>query len=88
MVQPFDDTAPSSNDVTSYDRDHTMLYLCLLDRAGRGQDWRVTVRAFFGIDTEMEPARGRSVYDCHLARATALQAIPSFAMMQRMAPYL
>ena len=88
MVMPFDDTAPSGNEVTGYDRDHTMLYICLLDRLKRGQDWRVTVRAFFGIDTDKEPARARCVYDSHLARATSLQAVPSFAMMQQLAASL
>lgn len=88
MFQSFDDAAPSGNEVTEYDRDHTMLYICLLDREARGQDWRTTTRAFFGLDAEREPDRARSVYDSHLARATALQSVPYFAMMQRMAPYL
>lgn len=65
-----------------------MLYICLLDRQARGQDWRITARAFFGLDAEREPDRARGVYDSHIARATALQAVPSFAVMQKMAPYL
>lgn len=88
MVQSFEDVAPSVDEVTSYDRDHTMLYICLLDRQKRGQDWRTTVRAFFGLDSEREPDRARTVYESHMARATALQGVPSFAMMQQMAPYL
>jgi len=88
VFQSFEDVAPSSNELTSYDRDHTMLYICLLDRQARCQDWRTTARAFFGFDAEQEPDRARTVYDSHLARATALQSVPSFAMMQKMAPYL
>lgn len=88
MFMSFEDAAPSSNEITEYDRDHTMLYICLLDRQARGQDWRTTARAFFGLDAEQEPDRARTVYDSHLARATALQSVPSFAMMQRMAAYL
>lgn len=88
MFQSFEDVAPSSNELTSYDRDHTMLDICLLDRQARGQDWRTTARAFFGLDAEHEPGRAHTVYDSHLARATALQSVPSCAMMQKMTPYL
>ncbi len=88
MVQAFEDVAPSGDDVTDYDRDHTMLYICLLDRQARGQDWRITARAFFGLDSDHEPDSARTVYESHLARATALQSAPYFAMMQKMAAYL
>ncbi len=88
MAQAFEDTAPTAAEVTSYDRDHTMLYICLLDREAKGQDWCKTVGAFFGIDPDKEPTRARSVYDSHLNRANALTNIPQFALMQRMASYL
>lgn len=88
MVQVFEDLAPSGDEFTQYDRDHTLLYICLLDRRERGRDWRETTRAFFGIDAELDPARARRVYDSHFARATALQSVPYFAMMKQMAPFL
>jgi hypothetical protein len=69
MVQSFEDIAPSGDEVMDYDREHTTLYLWLLDRQHCSEDWRTTVRALFEIDPENEPARARSVYDSHLARA-------------------
>jgi len=88
MVQAFKDSAPSSGDVTKYDREHEMLYMCLLDRQDRGQDWRTTTRAFFGIEPDREPERARSVYESHLARATSLMASKDFALKRRLLPYL
>ena len=88
MVQAFEDVAPSGDEMTTYDREHTLLYICLLDRKERGRDWRETVRAFFEIDVDQEPERARRVYDGHFARATALMNVPQFALMKQMAPYL
>lgn len=88
MVQPFEDAAPSGDEITDYDREHTMLYICLLDRKERQRDWRETVQAFFGIDFDREPDRARRVYDSHIARATSLQNVPHFAMMRAIAPRL
>lgn len=64
-----------------------MLYYCLLDRKERRRDWRETVQAFFGIDAEREPERGRRVYDSHLARAASLSELPNFANTFQLAPY-
>jgi len=86
--QDFDDVAPTGTEITDYDREHKMLYVCLLDRKKRGRDWRETVRAFFGIDFDSEPERARRVYDSHFARATTLMEIPEFALFYRSAPYL
>jgi hypothetical protein len=88
VVPAFEDVAPSGAEVTDYDREHAMLYVCLLDRKERGRDWRETVKAFFGIDFEREPEQAQRVYDSHLARAIELQNVPYFAVMYRMAPYL
>ena len=88
VVPPFEDVAPSGDEFTQYDRDHTMLYICLLDRRERGRDWRETTRAFFGIDVDREPGRAQRVYDSHFARATFLLKVPYFAMMKQMAPFL
>lgn len=88
MVQAFDDVAPSGANYTNYDREHSMLYVCLLDRREKGRDWRETVRVFFGIDFDREPDRARQVYDSHLARAAALSEAPEFVSLYRMAPFL
>lgn len=88
MVQAFEDVAPSSSEVTDYDREHEMLYICLLDRKDRGQDWRVTARAFFGIDADVDPERAQRVHDSHLARATSLLNVPRFAFLKKMAPFM
>jgi hypothetical protein len=88
VVQPFEDVAPSATEVTNYDREHILLYVCLLDRKQRGRDWRETVRAFFGIDFDHEPERARSVYDSHFARATWLAHTPEFTYTFQLAPYL
>ena len=88
MIQPFEDVAPSGTEITNYDREHEMLYVCLLDRKEKGRDWRETVRAFFGIDFDLEPERARRVYDSHLARATWLMKFPGFALLGRLAPRL
>ncbi len=88
VVQAFEDVAPSGDEFTLYDREHTMLYICLLDRRERRRDWRETVRAFFDIDVDREPERAQRVYDSHFVRATSLLNVPCFAMMKQMAPFL
>jgi hypothetical protein len=88
VISAFEDVARSGTEVTNYDREHTVLYRCLLDRDERGRDWRETVRAFFGIDFDSEPERARRVYDSHLATATSLKNVLDLALMCRMAPYL
>lgn len=69
MIDPFEDTAPSGNDLTDYDRSHIKLYMRLLDAATDGADWREAVQILFGIDPAHEPDRARHVHDGHLARA-------------------
>jgi hypothetical protein len=88
LVQAFDDVAPSGAEVTDYDREHIMLYYCLLDRKERHRVWSETTRAFFAVDVAQEPERARRIYDSHLARAMMLAEIPEFAHTFRMAPYL
>lgn len=63
------DEPPSSQNLTTYDREHMTLYLRLLDSARDGADWREAVRVIFGIDPVREPERSQRVHDTHLARA-------------------
>lgn len=69
MVDPFEDTAPSVETLTDYDRSHIKLYMRLLDAKTEGADWREAVEVLFGINPVLEPDRARHVHDSHLARA-------------------
>ncbi|PBC09405.1 DUF2285 domain-containing protein [Mesorhizobium sp. WSM3859] len=69
MIEPFDEAAPTADQLTEYDRDHIKLYARLLDAADDGADWREVVEILFGIDLAKEPQRARRIHDCHLARA-------------------
>ena len=69
MIDLFQDTAPSHDPLTEYDRSHIKLYMRLLDAANDGADWREAVEILFGIDPLREPDRARHVHDSHLARA-------------------
>ena len=69
MPSQFLDEPPSSQALTSYDREHMALYLRLLDSVRDGADWREAVQILFGLDPERDPQRCRLVHDSHLARA-------------------
>ncbi len=69
MIEPFDDIAPTGDELTQYDRTHVKLYMRLFDADADGADWREVVKVLFGIDPAREPQRAKSVYDSHLARA-------------------
>ena len=66
---PFLDEPPISQALTTYDREHMVLYLRLLDSARDGADWREAVQILFGLDPKREPERCRQIHDAHLARA-------------------
>ena len=69
MIGPFEDRAPTSAELTDYDRAHMKLYMRLLDAAADGADWREAVQVLFGIDPAREEERARLVHDSHLDRA-------------------
>lgn len=69
MIEPFDDTAPTSDVLTDYDRTHLRLYMRLLDAIAASADWVEVVAVLFGLDAILEPDRARHVYVSHLARA-------------------
>ena len=68
-TQTYLDKPPSSQTLTSYDREHMKLYMRLLDAERDGADWREAVQVLFGLDPECDPDRCRSIHDTHLARA-------------------
>ncbi|OPZ00039.1 hypothetical protein A5906_23710 [Bradyrhizobium sacchari] len=59
------DTAPDDPVLTLYDERHLVIYRRLLDAAAEGADWKEVLR----IDPDREPARARTAFDTHLARA-------------------
>lgn len=63
------DTAPSASVLTSYDEQHLVTYLRLLDAEAEGADWREIARIVLRIDPASEPERARQAWDTHLARA-------------------
>jgi len=66
---PVSDTAPSAGILTSYDEQHLVTYLRLLDAEAEGADWREVARIVLRIDPAREPERARRAWNSHLARA-------------------
>lgn len=69
MTDTFEDTAPSGDNLTDYDRTHIQLYARLLDASADGADWREVVKVLFGIDPDRDSDRARHVHATHLERA-------------------
>jgi hypothetical protein len=63
------DIAPADTTLTSYDQEHLVTYLRLLDADAEGADWREVARIVLHIDPYREPERARRAFDSHLARA-------------------
>ncbi|MEY9981568.1 hypothetical protein ABH995_000905 [Bradyrhizobium yuanmingense] len=63
------DLAPSALELTSYDREHAVTYMRLLDAVADNADWREIARIVLGLDPTVEPDRARRTFESHLARA-------------------
>jgi hypothetical protein len=63
------DIATSDVGLTSYDEEHLMTYLRLLDADARGADWREIARVVLHLDPEYESERARRAFESHLSRA-------------------
>jgi hypothetical protein len=63
------DIAPSGTVLTSYDNEHLVTYLRLLDAHAEGADWREVARMVLHLDPEHECDRARKTFDSHLSRA-------------------
>ena len=63
------DSAPEEPTLTSYDEQHAVTYARLLDAEADNADWHEVARIVLHIDPVSEPARARSAYESHLARA-------------------
>ena len=66
---PVADGAPDADVLTSYDEEHLVTYLRLLDADAEGADWTEAARIVLHIDPFREPARARRAWESHLARA-------------------
>jgi hypothetical protein len=47
------DVAPTSSTLTTYDEEHIITYLRLLDADAEGADWREVARQVLHIDSEL-----------------------------------
>jgi hypothetical protein len=66
---PVADRAPDGDALTSYDQEHLVTYLRLLDAEADGADWTEAARIVLKIDPSREPERARRAWESHLARA-------------------
>src|SRR5260221_201010 len=66
---PVADVAPAGDKLTSYDREHVITYLRLLDADAEKADWEEVARIVLHIDPSQEPARARRAWESHLKRA-------------------
>jgi hypothetical protein len=64
-----EDEAPSEPDITTYDEQHYVTYLRLLDANRDGADWQEVARIVLHRDPIAEEARSRLCWESHLARA-------------------
>jgi hypothetical protein len=63
------DEAPKSAALTSYDKEHVLIYLNVLDAEADGADWMEGSVTVLHIDPIREPARARRAWETHLSRA-------------------
>lgn len=63
------DLAPTDAELTDYDLELLVLYLCLLDAAEEGADWREVVRMLFEVDPATHSERTRLMHQSHRAGA-------------------
>ncbi len=60
------DLAPTEPALTSYDEQHAITYVRLLQAEGEGADWREVARIVLHIDPDSEPDRALNAYRSHL----------------------
>ena len=63
------DLAPADPAVTSYDEEHVITYMRLLNADQQGADWRDVSRIVLHIDPDNEADRARLAFESHLSRA-------------------
>ena len=63
------DEPPSPAALTTYDKEHLLVYTRLLDAEADGADWMEASLSVLRIDPIREPARARRAWETHLSRA-------------------
>ena len=69
LTPPIARRAPSDPGLTSYDRDHLIVYLRLLDAAAEEADWREVAKVVLQLDPETDPDGAHQTWESHLGRA-------------------
>src|SRR5262249_49933779 len=85
---PVADTAPDAETLTSYDEEHLVTYLRLLDAEADGANWTEATRLVLHIDASREPARARRAWESHLARAKWMTEHGYQHLLRGRAPWL
>ncbi|EGY02478.1 hypothetical protein AZA_87159 [Nitrospirillum viridazoti Y2] len=68
------DEVPWSESITSYDEEHLITYLRLLDAETDGAEWAEAAREVLHRDPEAEPGRAHCCWTAHMARARWISA--------------
>ena len=63
------DRAPDDKSLTTYDEQHIITYLRMLDADAEGADWREVAQIVLHINPELEYDRAKRAFDTHLTRA-------------------
>jgi hypothetical protein len=63
------DVAPAEPELTTYDEEHAITYLRMLDADAEGADWREVARIVLHLDPDQDAERARRTFESHLARA-------------------
>ncbi|WIW50313.1 DUF2285 domain-containing protein (plasmid) [Bradyrhizobium sp. 62B] len=63
------DAPPAGDAMTSYDEQHVVTYMRLLQAESEGADWSEVARIVLHIDSDREPERARTAYQTHVQRA-------------------
>jgi hypothetical protein len=71
---PLDPDVADDVPLGTYDREHLVTYLRLLDADAEGADWTEVARVVLHIDPVREPDRARRAWESHLARAKWMTA--------------
>ena len=61
--------APTDPELTSYDEEHLIVCIRLLDAEADGADWMEAALIVLRIDPVLEPTRARRAWESHLSRA-------------------
>jgi hypothetical protein len=68
------DNVPTADELTSYDDQHLVTYLRLLDADADGAHWTEVCRVVLGLDPEKDRDRAHRVWRAHLDRAKWVRA--------------